>query len=691
MRSYQICTRCAMDTSDPEITFDEKGICNHCRNYLKYIAQSVHPELFNSTIAKLKKGKCVIGMSGGVDSSYVSLLLKQSGIEPHVVTFNNGYNTKLAGDNIKALRRYCGWAIDEYIMSFKEFASMQLAYLRSGVLNIEALSDHAIYAVLWNTASHIGAKYIVSGSNYATEGILPKAWGHNGADLGNIAAILKANGLPQLPSSYPTLPVKTWAEYRKTIEEVDLLNYTSYTVQNAKRALEDIGWVDYGAKHCESVITRFYQRHILPARARVDKRRAHLSCLIMNGEMTRAEALAELGKPFYTPEQFKEDRDFVACYLDISTNELESLINQPVKHYAEFRAAGAPIKTSSLFHKVQVVIKNPKYAIRYLGNKFLESRWNELLILCNWLISGKKGKQPLVERHLHGSSTRVDTFWGRHTVITPQLSMMRAAKQDEEFIQWRAQKYPLFHELMGLWGNHAGEVVLDYGCGPGTDLVGFLLYSNADKVIGIDVSEKALRFARRRMALHNFKPDKINLIRISDSEPKIPLADNSVDFIYSQGVLHHTSYPESILKELCRVLKPGKQASIMVYNRQSVWFHLYVAYFEMITLNRFQGLSAEQAFAKTTDSVDCPISRCYNPDEFVRICEAAGFKAEYKGGYYSTLELETFAKCKDAALADKRLAEEHRLFLSELDNAPLPKRHGKVAGIGGVYILTKEV
>jgi len=350
-------------------------------------------------------------------------------------------------------------------------------------------------------------------------------------------------------------------------------------------------------------------------------------------------------------------------------------------------------KAQKLYHKAQVVIKDPQYVIRYLGNKFMGSRWNTMIYSSIWFLKGlmsKKGTPAHIENYLKEDSTQVDTFWGRHTVITPQLSLMRAAKQDEGFIQWRAKLYPMFHELMGLWGNHADEIVLDYGCGPGTDIVGFLLYSNAKRVIGIDISEKALEFASRRMALHNFKPDMVSLIRISDSTTAIPLPDNSIDFIYSQGVLHHISHPEAILKELHRLLKPGKQASIMVYNRQSVWYHLYVAYFEMITLNRFKGLSTEEAFAKTTDTVDCPISRCYNPEEFVRICEQAGFKAEFKGGYYSTLELETFVKCKNVALKDKRLAEEHRFFLSELDNAPLPKRHGKVAGIGGVYILTKE-
>lgn len=344
-------------------------------------------------------------------------------------------------------------------------------------------------------------------------------------------------------------------------------------------------------------------------------------------------------------------------------------------------------------HKVQVAVKDPKYAIRFLGTRFLESRWNEMLILANWglgSLTNKRGKRPPISGCAQSDSTQVSDFWGRHTVITPQLSLMRTDKQDQSFIKWRAKEYPLFHELMGLWGDHSGEVVLDYGCGPGTDLVGFLLCGNAKRVIGIDVSLKALKFASRRMALHNTDPHRVELIRVSDSQPSIPLVSNSVDFIYSQGVLHHTSHPEDILKELHRVLKSGKQASIMVYNRESIWFHLYVSYYEKIVLKRFQGLSDEAAFAKTTDSVDCPISRCYKPEDFVKICEQAGFKAEYKGGYYSQLELNTLNKHKEAALANIQLGLEHWRFLANLSEEALPKYNGKYAGIGGVYRLDKS-
>ena len=332
----QTCTRCVMDTTDPDIQFEENGTCNHCRNYVKYVSQYVHPNQLIQTLNKLTTGKCIIGMSGGVDSSYVAYLLGKRGIKPFVITFDNGYNTKVADGNVQAVLKHFGWTINIQRVAYRDFAAMQLAYMKSGVLNIESLSDHAIYAVQWNTAHNIGAKFVVSGNNYAAEGILPKAWSHNGSDLPNIIDILKNNGVPNLPLTYPTLKAETWARYRKSIEEVDLLNHMSYNVTNAKKELMAIGWKDYGLKHWESIITRFYQRYILPTRAGIDKRKAHLSCLIMNGEMTRQQALDELAKPLYTPEQFKWDRDFVAYYLGISADELESLIRKPVVDYANY-------------------------------------------------------------------------------------------------------------------------------------------------------------------------------------------------------------------------------------------------------------------------------------------------------------------------------------------------------------------
>lgn len=287
--------------------------------------------------------------------------------------------------------------------------------------------------------------------------------------------------------------------------------------------------------------------------------------------------------------------------------------------------------------------------------------------------------------------TAVDSFWGCHTTVdmVPNEVLFKSEMQSLKYLEWRAKQYPLLREMMGLWGNHQDEIVLDYGCGPGSDLIGFLLYSNARRVIGIDISKKALDYASRRIALHNIPQSKVTLIQTSDSAKTIPLPDNSVDYIYSLGVLHHASNPDDIMAEFYRILKPSKKADIMVYNRESVWFHLYVAYKKKILDGLYENLSDEQAFARTTDSELCPISRCYKSEEFLSICLKAKFQGDYAGGYYSLWELDRLKKYKSAALSDSRLSEEHRVFLGNLTEDALPENNGKYAGIGGTYHLLK--
>jgi ubiquinone/menaquinone biosynthesis C-methylase UbiE len=295
---------------------------------------------------------------------------------------------------------------------------------------------------------------------------------------------------------------------------------------------------------------------------------------------------------------------------------------------------------------------------------------------------------PIKEVESAGRNS-VDNYWSRHTVNSQPF---KSAAESEKYLEWRASVYPKFPELMQLYGNHDGEVVLDYGCGPGNDLVGFAIYTRAAKVIGIDVSPKALKLAGARLALHEVDPARIELILSSDSLKSVPLDDASVDYINCAGVLHHTTDPRPLLKEFYRVLKPGSRACVMVYNHDSLWLHLFTAYERMIVEGAFQGLTVEEAFARNTDGVECPIARCYKGEEFTAMCEAAGFSCEYAGGYLSDTELKSYRKHHRAALRDKRLADEHKRFISELvfDDEGLPRYQGKYAGIGGVYWLTKD-
>lgn len=282
--------------------------------------------------------------------------------------------------------------------------------------------------------------------------------------------------------------------------------------------------------------------------------------------------------------------------------------------------------------------------------------------------------------------TPVDAYWAEHTVHSTPF---RSARASLRYLRRRAQEYPLFKPLMGLYGDHRHETVLDYGCGPGNDLVGFLVHGRANRVIGMDISRKALELARQRLALHRIDGLRVSLVQVADGAASIPLDDASVDLVYCEGVLHHTSHPDELLREFKRVLRPGAKAAIMVYNRDSLWYHLYTAYQRQVLDGAYPGLGIDEAFQRNTDGEDCPISRSYEPGSFVAECEAVGFQARFVGGYFAKLELDLFKSLAARAVADERLGEDHRQFLRELQAGSdgLPRYRGQYAGIGGVYHL----
>lgn len=279
----------------------------------------------------------------------------------------------------------------------------------------------------------------------------------------------------------------------------------------------------------------------------------------------------------------------------------------------------------------------------------------------------------------------VDAYWSEHTVTATEFATRDASLA---YLEWRSAEYPRYRELMDVWGDHDGEVVLDYGCGPGDDLLGFLLFSGAARVVGVDVSERALALARARLELHSIDPRRYELLRTSDAQSAIDLPDASVDFVHCGGVLHHVSDPLRALRELRRVLVDGGRANVMVYNRRSVWYHLYAAYALMI-LPGVGGLSLDEVFARSTDGELCPISRAYDPDSFLALARFGGFDGEFVGGYLSRIELDVLSTWGERAKRDGRLAAEHREFLERFtfDGDGLPMIDGKYAGIGGSYRL----
>lgn len=349
-RGYRICLRCIMDTSDPEIRFDDQGFCNHCTAALarfrdELIPAEDQPRALNSLVDKIradgvaKEYDCVIGVSGGVDSTSVAVLVQELGLRPLAVHFDNGWNSELAVDNITRILTDLEIDLETLVVDWDEFRDLQLAFLKAGVANAEAPTDHAIAALLFRAARTRKLRYILSGSNLATEAIMPLAWGHFNQDLRQLKAIHRRFGTVPL-HSMPTIGLPQYLNdvFIRGIRQIPLLNYTDYRRDDWKQRLTDeFGWRDYGGKHYESVWTRFFQGFYLPARFGFDKRRSHLSTLICSGQLTREDALRAIESPPYPDERLlREDRVFVLKKLRLSETEFAELIASPPRRATDY-------------------------------------------------------------------------------------------------------------------------------------------------------------------------------------------------------------------------------------------------------------------------------------------------------------------------------------------------------------------
>jgi N-acetyl sugar amidotransferase len=348
--TYRQCSVSVMDSiSDPAIAFDEKGICNYYYEFKEAASASVISgeegiQQLHQLAATIKSaGKrqpydCIMGLSGGVDSTYVALLAKELGLRPLAVHFDNGWNSELAVMNIENIVSKLGFDLFTYVINWEEFKDLQLSYLKASVVDIEAITDHAIIATLYRLAGKKNIKYILSGTNVQTENTLPKAWIFSKTDHINIKAIHKQFGtVPLKTFPFMNSKVKRYYQALKGIESVAILNYVSYKKADVKKRIEEeLGWRDYGGKHYESVWTRFYQGYILPQKFKIDKRKAHLSDLIFSGQITKEQALAELETPIYDPEVFKADYMFVLKKLGLTKEDFNAIMNLPVRSHYDF-------------------------------------------------------------------------------------------------------------------------------------------------------------------------------------------------------------------------------------------------------------------------------------------------------------------------------------------------------------------
>ncbi len=291
------------------------------------------------------------------------------------------------------------------------------------------------------------------------------------------------------------------------------------------------------------------------------------------------------------------------------------------------------------------------------------------------------GGEPVREAPVNSKSS--SAYWTEHMVVD---KLFASAEESLAYFHWRNAQYPGYIDLMPVAGQD-GKVVLDYGCGPGNDVVGFSVYSNPSKMIAVDVSATAIANAKKRIALHD---KEVTFIHIDETDNSIPVESNSVDYIHSSGVLHHCANLSAVLKEFQRILKPTGEISVMVYNYQSIWLHLYVAWMKQLEQNLYVNLPVKDAFRATTDGESCPISHCYTPKEFLAIMEGHGFTGHFKGAPISLHELMCLPK-RFNAMMDIRLAAEHRNFLAALtfDERGFPLYDGAVAGIDACFSFRK--
>lgn len=348
-----ICSFCVMDKSDPNIKFDNIGFCDHCIDFNNLVKpnlllnENTNNKLQNiistiKTYGKNKEFDCILGISGGVDSSYMlHLVVKEFGLRPLVFHVDGGWNSELAVHNINVMIDKLGLDLYTEVINWEEMKDFQLAFFKSGVPHLDIPQDHAFIATLYKFAEKHKIKYILNGGNFSTECVqYPMQWLYYGTDMVHIKDIIKKFGTIKM-ETYPFSSIyrhKIYLRYIKGVKVVKPLNYVPYIKKDAIALLEkEYGWKSYPQKHFESRFTKFYEGYWLPERFGFDTRRVQFSSLILTGQMTRNEALEQLKKPAYDPATIDEEFNYIATKLGITPEELRSYFNMPKKYYWDYK------------------------------------------------------------------------------------------------------------------------------------------------------------------------------------------------------------------------------------------------------------------------------------------------------------------------------------------------------------------
>ena len=352
-RQYRVCTHCVMDTTDSAITFDENGVCDHCNTFRVKVQPNWDTGAKGGTeldrmvdhVRKAGRGKdfdCIIGMSGGIDSSYLVYAAKEiMGLRPLVFHVDAGWNSQIAVNNIQRLVDGLGLDLFTEVIDWEEMKDLQRAFFRSGVPHVDTPQDHSFFATMYKFATQHGVKHILTGANYSTECIRnPLEWMYYQSDSRQIRDIHHQFGERPL-RNFPLTSIlwhKIWLPYVRGIRVLRPLNNIRYMKSEARQLLIDrFGWQPYPQKHFESRFTRFYESYWLPERFGYDVRKVQFSSLIVTGQMVRDEALAEVERPPYDLETIGQEIEFVANKLDITVDELMGYMALPKKTYRDYK------------------------------------------------------------------------------------------------------------------------------------------------------------------------------------------------------------------------------------------------------------------------------------------------------------------------------------------------------------------
>lgn len=365
-----------MDTiADPDITFDQDGVCNYYYEFKEKLNVRVFSgtqgELeLNKVVAKIKRsGKhkkydCIIGVSGGTDSTYTAWLVKKLGLRPLAVHLDNGWDSELSVKNIENILKKLEIDLYTEILDWEMFRDIQLSFLKASTPDGEVPTDHAILATLYKTANKFNVKYIISGMNFRSEGLLPPSWSRGHLDWKYIKSVQKQFGKKKI-NTFPHFSIFKFLYFNliKRIKSISILNYLDFKRDDVVKIIEkELNWGNYEGKHHESVYTKFYQTYILPEKFGIDKRKAHLTCLILStGEISREQALEELKKPAAELKYINEGKEYLFKKLGISSSDFDVIMSSPIKSIYDYPNNHClELKFRKVLHKMRKIRFLPK-------------------------------------------------------------------------------------------------------------------------------------------------------------------------------------------------------------------------------------------------------------------------------------------------------------------------------------------